>query len=65
MAQGRGLATPAYKESARTGPAHAPHFVMAVAIEGFAIATAEGGSKRAAEQAAAVAFLLREGLAEG
>lgn len=62
-AQGRGLPAPAYRESARSGPAHAPHFVMAVHVEGFTPAQAEGGSKRAAEQAAAVEFLRREGLA--
>ena len=61
-AQGRGLATPAYRETSRSGPAHAPHFSMSVAVEGFAAAMAEGASKRAAEQAAAEAFLVREGV---
>ena len=61
-AQGRGLPTPLYREISRTGPAHAPHFSMRVTIDGFASAHAEGSSKRAAEQAAAEAFLHREGL---
>ena len=61
-AQGRGLPAPHYREDARSGPAHAPHFVIAVAVDGFAAAEAEGGSKRAGEQAAALAFLRREGI---
>lgn len=63
-AQARGLPTPAYRESGRSGPAHAPHFVMAVDIAGFPPVEAEGGSKRAAEQAAAIHFLQREGILE-
>ena len=63
-AQGRGLNIPAYKEVSRSGPAHAPHFHMSVTIEGFASASADGTSKRAAEQAAAEAFLAREGLTQ-
>ena len=61
-AQGRGLPTPAYRETGRSGPAHAPHFQITVQIEGFAAAHADGASKRTAEQAAAEAFLQREGL---
>jgi ribonuclease-3 len=58
-AQGRGLAAPRYLEVARSGPAHAPHFVMQVLLEGFAPERGEATSKRAAEQAAAQAFLNR------
>ncbi len=60
--QARGLATPAYREISRTGPAHAPHFVIGVDVEGFVTVEANGTSKRAAEQAAAEAFMVREGV---
>jgi len=58
-AQARGLAAPYYEEAARSGPAHAPHFVMRVVLQGFEPETGEASSKRAAEQAAAQAFLDR------
>ncbi len=61
-AQARGLETPAYRETARTGPHHAPEFTVAVVVTGFAPADAKGSSKRTAEQAAAQAFLAREGI---
>jgi ribonuclease-3 len=64
-AQGRGLATPVYRLRDRKGPDHAPAFTVAVAIDGYAEATADGTSKRAAEQAAAAAFITREGLPSG
>ncbi len=56
-AQGRGLPLPEYKEKARKGPDHAPKFVSQVKVAGFEPADGEGNSKRAAEQAAATAFL--------
>jgi ribonuclease-3 len=62
-AQGRGLGIPAYREAGRSGPDHAPEFSIEVSVEGYAAATARGGSKRLAEQAAAAAFLAREGIA--
>jgi ribonuclease-3 len=51
-AQKRGLDLPAYMISARTGPAHAPVFVVTVTVGDL---TGEGtaGNKRAAEQLAA------------
>lgn len=58
-AQGRGQAAPTYREIARSGPAHAPHFVIEAAVEGLAPETGEGGSKREAEQAAAAKLLAR------
>lgn len=61
-AQARGLPTPAYAIAARTGPDHAPKFIISVAVDGFAPAEASGGSRRAAEQAAADAFMRREGV---
>ncbi|MGA7199628.1 MAG: double-stranded RNA binding motif domain-containing protein, partial [Roseiarcus sp.] len=53
------LAAPHYEEAARSGPAHAPHFVMRVVLAGYEPETGEASSKRAAEQAAAQAFLDR------
>jgi ribonuclease-3 len=58
-AQGRGLAAPLYRETARSGPAHAPHFVIEASVEGMAPETGEGGSKREAEQEAAAKLLAR------
>ena len=63
-AQSKTLAMPVYRLVARTGPDHAPCFVVAVVIEGHPDAEAEGSSKRAAEQAAALAFMTREKLTE-
>ena len=63
-AQARGLDTPVYREAGRSGPAHAPKFVISVEIVGFAPIEAEGASKRTAEQAAARAFMTREGVNE-
>lgn len=61
-AQGRGYQTPTYSERGRSGPDHAPLFRVAARISGLPDAEAEGPSKRLAEQAAAEAFLRREGL---
>lgn len=61
-AQARGKPTPVYREVSRSGPAHAPEFVIAVEIEDMQSAEASGSSKRNAEQSAAQAFLVREGV---
>ncbi len=61
-AQGQGYPTPTYSERGRSGPDHAPVFRVAARITGLADAEAQGPSKRLAEQAAAEAFLRREGL---
>jgi ribonuclease-3 len=61
-AQGRGLPTPAYREIARSGPDHDPHFRVAVQLPHLAPAEGSGRSKRAAEQAAAAAMMEREGV---
>ncbi|MFZ1963124.1 MAG: double-stranded RNA binding motif domain-containing protein [Roseiarcus sp.] len=53
------MAAPRYVEVARSGPAHAPHFIMQVVLDGYAPEQGEASSKRAAEQAAAQAFLAR------
>jgi ribonuclease-3 len=59
-AQARGLATPRYQLVGRSGPDHAPLFEVAVDIRGYDPTPGSGASKRAAEQAAAAAFLARE-----
>jgi ribonuclease-3 len=61
-AQARGLPTPAYRELARTGPHHDPEFRVAVVLPDRPPSEGLGSSKRAAEQAAAAAMLMREGV---
>jgi ribonuclease-3 len=61
-AQGRRLPLPRYREIAREGPDHAPRFTAEVQIDGVAPERGTGANKRAAEQAAALAMLLREGV---
>ncbi|MES1201687.1 MAG: ribonuclease III [Pseudomonadota bacterium] len=51
-----------YELMERTGPEHAPRFVVEAHVEGFAPARGEGRSKREAERAAAVAFLAEAGV---
>ena len=64
-AQGRGLEPPSYEELERSGPDHAPSFVIAVVVAGFSPAQAEGPSKKLAEHQAAEAFLIREHIWRG
>jgi ribonuclease-3 len=61
-AQGRRLPLPRYLEVAREGPDHAPRFTAEVQIDGVAPERGTGTNKRAAEQAAALAMLVREGV---
>jgi ribonuclease III len=61
-AQGRGLPLPRYLEVAREGPDHAPRFTAEVQVEGIAPEQGRGANKQAAEQAAALAMLVREGV---
>jgi ribonuclease-3 len=61
-AQGRRLPLPRYLEVAREGPDHAPRFTAEVRIDGVAPEQGQGANKRAAEQAAALAMLVREGV---
>lgn len=61
-AQGHGHPVPAYRELSRSGPDHKPEFVIAVRVGSYRECEARGASKRFAEQAAAQAFLDREGL---
>lgn len=58
-AQARGLEPPAYVETARDGPDHAPTFTIEARISSGETATARAKSKRAAEQAAAKTLLDR------
>lgn len=60
--QARGLEPPHYEIAERTGPDHAPEFTVRVEVIGFAAASGRGGSRRQGEQAAATAFLQREGV---
>jgi ribonuclease-3 len=57
--QSRGLGLPAYEVTETSGPAHAPTFQIAVSLADVAKVSATGGSKRAAEQAAAERLLAR------
>ncbi|MBA5776637.1 ribonuclease III [Stappia sp. F7233] len=61
-AQGKGLEPPVYQVTERGGPDHAPTFTVAVNVHGYAPAIGIGGSKRIAEQNAAEAALVREGV---
>jgi ribonuclease III len=56
-AQARRLPLPDYREVDREGPAHAPVFVVEVAIKGHEPGRGRAGSKREAERLAAVAML--------
>jgi len=51
-----------YELIERIGPEHAPRFVVEARIERAEPARGEGGSKRAAEQAAAAAFIIATGI---
>ena len=58
-AQARGLTPPAYVEVSRDGPDHQPVFTIEAQLSSGETARAKAGSKRAAEQAAAMALLDR------
>ncbi len=61
-AQARGLPLPLYRETTRSGPDHAPEFTVSVEVAGYPAAEAKAFAKRLAEQAAAAAFIAREGI---
>jgi ribonuclease-3 len=63
LAQHDGL-RPNYSIISREGPDHEPIFTVSVAAEGFPAISGAGPSRQAAEQAAAAAFLIREGVWE-
>lgn len=54
------LGTPRYKEQKRSGPDHDPVFTVTVQVNGQEETSGSGRSKRAAEQNAARAMLIRE-----
>ena len=56
-AQARGLAPPAYRLLAQSGPDHAPEFTVEATLETGETATGRAGSKKMAEQEAATALL--------
>ncbi|MBE7183691.1 MAG: ribonuclease III [Methylobacterium mesophilicum] len=55
-------ATPTYSIDERTGPDHDPLFTVSVSVPGLVPTSGQGGSRRKAEQAAAEALLVREGV---
>ena len=61
-AQGRALPIPHYVEVERSGPDHNPSFKLEVRVRNMPPEQGSGKSKRAAQQAAARAFLIREGI---
>jgi len=61
-AQGKGIGTPAYTIVGRHGPDHAPRFDVEVTIGSLAPQMGEGRTRRDAEQLAAAAVLVREGV---
>ena len=52
---------PSYREVSRSGPDHAPLFVVEAIVEGYAPERGVGSSLREAEKTAALALLEREG----
>lgn len=60
--QARGLGTPAYQIVGRDGPDHAPRFEVEVGAGTMDPARGKGSSRREAEQNAATAVLVREGV---
>lgn len=60
--QERALGLPVYALVSRQGPDHGPVFTVSVRIGSLAPIESRGASKRAAEQAAATALLVREGV---
>lgn len=61
-AQAQGLGLPDYCEIGRSGPAHAPEFTIEVTVAGYSSAVGKATSKRAAEQLAAKALLVAQGV---
>ena len=52
--QGRGLGTPRYVTIDEHGPDHSPVFTVEVQVNGIPVGNGQGGSKKAAEQVAAM-----------
>ncbi|MHA1189700.1 MAG: ribonuclease III family protein [Alphaproteobacteria bacterium] len=56
------LGTPTYTEVSRFGPDHAPQFVVSARLDDGRSANGQGGNKRDAEQRAAEAMLVENGV---
>ena len=61
-AQGRGMPAPSYAIVGRSGPDHAPRFEVEVKLEGLAASRGAGRTRREAEQDAAAAALIGQGV---
>lgn len=61
-AQGQGRPAPTYEIVDRSGPDHAPEFIVRVSVAGLAPSEARGRSRRDAEQAVARAVLVAQGV---
>lgn len=61
LVQSRGWPLPVYRTVAESGPPHRPVFTVEVEVRNMAPATGSGGSKRIAEQAAALEMLALAG----
>lgn len=59
-AASKGYGAPVYETLGRAGPDHRPVFQVTVSVENLGQATGEGGSKQAAQRAAAEALLKQE-----
>lgn len=57
VVQAQGLPLPEYEVVSTTGPAHAPHFTIAVKVQGMQPVEGKGASKKLAEREAAAAML--------
>ena len=62
--QAKGLPLPEYEITQRTGPDHAPSFIIQVTVQGFKPVKAEGSSRRQAEKSAARLMLEKLGISE-
>ncbi len=60
--QSEGHGTPTYEIVGKRGPDHEPRFAVEVRMSTLASGHGEGGARRDAEQAAAAAVLIREGV---
>jgi ribonuclease-3 len=61
-AQSKGLQVPDYDIVAKSGPDHEPHFEVEVIVETLVPTRGTGRTRREAEQSAAAALLVREGV---
>ena len=59
QSKARGAAAPSYDLIERSGPDHAPRFIVRAQVAGYAPEQGEGGSKREAEQDAAAKLLAK------